>query len=203
VHLRKAGHSYRSISKVLGISESAASLLVVEALRELDVLSTAEAQHVLPMELGRLDAWLERLGERIERGEPKAVEIALQIQARRLALLGAPVGRDSRGGANQGAAGSLQEGSPGSSPTGAHVLAFAEIRAGTAVLGAGAQGMDVEGLRRLVAEAIGQGVVRLPPSPSSSAEAPILAEARHVDAREPARQEEEPAIEGKAGGEAP
>jgi transposase len=86
--LRLAGHSYREIASMIGLSKSEVHRCC-EEWREDHLLATEEAAHTLRAdESARLDSMLLALQPKIEAGEERAIDTALRIQARRAALWG-------------------------------------------------------------------------------------------------------------------
>lgn len=84
--LRRRGTTYRQIAAQLGVSAQQAHRDVTQALR--DIVPSDVAEDVRHMEADRLDGMLEAIWPRVEQGEPRAIEVALQLMARRAALLG-------------------------------------------------------------------------------------------------------------------
>lgn len=176
--LRRQGFSYRAIGKTLGLSEARASRLCSKALAKLERLQEGEALQLRALELERLDNWLLSLRGRLQAGEPKAIQAALQIQARRLALQGLPLA-EMQGGTREEdrerEAQALAAGGHGS-------MAFAELRLGLlSAGGAGASG--AEALRAILSQALQAGALRggppggpLPPSPQGGASPSMLAQ---------------------------
>ena len=176
--LRKAGHSYSSIAETLSsqgrpCSAARANRIVLQALQGLERMQDAEALQLRNLELERLDEWQLRLETRIDQGDPKAIQTALMVQGRRLALQGMPLA------AMQGASVSSSGDATGQERVeggGLGLLAYAELRVG---LGAGS-GQGVEALRGLLSQALQAGAMRA--LPAHQAEQPALpARAEVVD----------------------
>ena len=124
VLLRRAGMDYATVSRTIRVSVSKARRLVAEGLADLALETAAEGAELRTFELGRLDAWLAALGPKIDQGSPEAVNTALALQARRLALYGAGIGRS---GVMQQPLGSTTDGSS----SGVATLSWYELRAGS------------------------------------------------------------------------
>ena len=190
--LRRQGFSYRAIGQAIGISEARAARLCSRALARLERLQDGEALQLRALELERLDSWLLSLRGRLQAGEPKAIQAALQIQARRLALQGLPLAEMQGGTREEDRERDAQALAAG----GQGAMAFAEMRIG--MIGAGAAGASgAEALRALLSQALQAGAMRggpprgpLPPSPQGGA-SPLLsegaldAEAQQLDAESP------------------
>lgn len=153
VRMRRAGIDYRTISRTLKVTDSKARYLVAKALDALSTDTVAEARQLQTLELGRLDAWEEALQERIAKGNAEAINTALAIQARRLALQGAGIGRS---GVMQAPLGSNLGQSEGAEPSGVGTLSYVELRAG--IVGSP---QEAESLRALVSAALQAGAVRM------------------------------------------
>lgn len=122
VKLRLAGVTYPVIAAVCRVSVGTARGYVVEALQEAETDTLGEASHLRALELSRLDAWEASLQDKLEKGSPEAVNTLLAVQARRLALQGAGIGRS---GVMQSP---MTDG--GANPTGTEALGYVELRAG-------------------------------------------------------------------------
>ncbi len=86
LELRKAGATYDEIARRLGYSNrSAARRLVVRAL---DRTVSEPANELRTLECARLDALLQALWPKAMEGNPRSVEVALQVMERRARLLG-------------------------------------------------------------------------------------------------------------------
>lgn len=86
--LRKQGKSYRAIGKELGVSHAAAAKMVKRVLSELDRLTKEEAAEVRRLETERLDAMLEAVWPKAEKGNQDAIDTVLKLQKRRADLWG-------------------------------------------------------------------------------------------------------------------
>lgn len=86
LELRKAGATYDDIARRLGYSNrSAARRLVVRALER---TVSEPADELRTLECARLDALLQALWPKAMEGNPRSVEVALQVMDRRARLLG-------------------------------------------------------------------------------------------------------------------
>ena len=180
VLLRRAGMDYATVSRTIRVSVSKARRLVAEGLADLALETAAEGAELRTFELGRLDAWLAALGPKIDQGSPEAVNTALALQARRLALYGAGIGRS---GVMQQPLGSTTEGSS----SGVATLSWYELRAGSVT------GSTPEALAHakellqaaLQAGAVRQGGAMLSPLPAplatTTVEEPLELEAIEAD----------------------
>src|SRR5262249_20774878 len=83
--LRKQGWGYQAIGEALGFTAQRAHQIVTEAL---DELIKEPAQQILDLELQRLEGMLLGVMEDAEKGDPRAIDSALSIMARRARLLG-------------------------------------------------------------------------------------------------------------------
>jgi hypothetical protein len=84
--LRGFGLTYDAIAKELGYSSSqTAKQAVAAALKSLG--DQTRAEYIAEVN-ARLDQGLVALSERLQRGEPRAWEVVVQIEARRAAMLG-------------------------------------------------------------------------------------------------------------------
>lgn len=88
MELRKKGLRYHEIATELHVSESQAYQDVQERLADIRAKYPEAAEAVRTMELDRLDRWLTKLQPAVDEGDPRAIEVALKIQARRAAYLG-------------------------------------------------------------------------------------------------------------------
>lgn len=88
LELRKQGYFYHEIGAQLGVSETQAHKDVQERLAEIRAQYPEAAEAVRTIELDRLDKWLTKLQAAVDAGDPRAIEVALKIQARRAAYLG-------------------------------------------------------------------------------------------------------------------
>lgn len=86
--LRRAGTSYQQIGEALGITPSGAYRSVARVLARLRKTSDETAEEIRQQELMRLDEMQFALYPTARRGDVKAVETILKIQARRAKLLG-------------------------------------------------------------------------------------------------------------------
>ena len=86
---RSKGEAIPSIAASLGMGTAAVSSLLSQALVERASLSEAELANLRQLELDRVDRWA-RVQEvrHSKHGDPKAAEMLLRLQARRLALHG-------------------------------------------------------------------------------------------------------------------
>ncbi|WP_298209430.1 hypothetical protein [Ferrimicrobium sp.] len=85
LELRLQGMTYRQIGDAMGIADSSAHDLVTAALREIP----APGVELLRREQGEtLRLMLRHLWPRIERGEPRAIEVGVRILERQAKLLG-------------------------------------------------------------------------------------------------------------------
>ena len=110
---RSQGESIPAIAASLGLGTSAVSSLLSRALVERASLVDSELAQIRQLELDRVDRWA-RVQERRhdKHGDPKAAEMLLRLQARRLALHGVRLdlaepeaGRGGRAGIVGGGAG--------------------------------------------------------------------------------------------------
>jgi hypothetical protein len=86
--MRKAGASYDLISSELGITPQGAAKVVKRCLERIEKKTREDTEHVLVMELARLDAMLMGLWDKARRGHEGAVDRVLRIMERRARLLG-------------------------------------------------------------------------------------------------------------------
>ncbi|MCP4099159.1 MAG: hypothetical protein GY748_23295 [Planctomycetaceae bacterium] len=103
LELRKAGASYRSIGRQLGISAPQAHRDVAKSIAELKKLGEENAQAVRELEVQRLDAMLLGLWPQARTGHQGSVDRVLRIMQRRASLLGldAPARQDVTSGGEQ------------------------------------------------------------------------------------------------------
>ena len=86
---RSQGESVPAIAASLGLGTSAVSSLLSRALVERASLSASELAQIRQLELDRVDRWASVQERRHDKhGDPKAAEMLLRLQARRLALHG-------------------------------------------------------------------------------------------------------------------
>jgi hypothetical protein len=86
VHLRRAGLTYSEIADRLGYSHaSGARMAVMALLRENAVEETDEMRLI---ENARLDAWTAALTPACTKGDPRAIDTAVRVAARRARLNG-------------------------------------------------------------------------------------------------------------------
>ena len=135
---RSQGESVPAIAASLGLGTSAVSSLLSRALVERASLVDSDLAQIRQLELDRVDRWA-RVQERRhdKHGDPKAAEMLLRLQARRLALHGVRLdlaepeaGRGGRAGIVGGGAG--ETGSLPPTITGALQLARKASPAGRA-----------------------------------------------------------------------
>jgi len=88
LNLRRAGASYAKIAEVLGISAPASYKAVTRALARIAKTTNEQAEQVLAIELQRLDVATLHVMARVNKGDEKAIETLLKIQARRAKFLG-------------------------------------------------------------------------------------------------------------------
>lgn len=86
--LRRVGASYQQIGEALGITPSGAYRSVARVLARLRKTSDETAEEIRQQELMRLDEMQFALYPTARRGDTKAIETILKIQARRAKLLG-------------------------------------------------------------------------------------------------------------------
>jgi hypothetical protein len=191
--LRKAGHSYRSIAEALSkveggrrCSPERANRIVLKALQGLERMQDAEALQLRQLELERLDDWQRGMEGKLLAGDPKAVQAALMLQGRRLALQGMPLAAMQGSGASGGAE-ALDDGGK-IDGTGTGLLAYAELR-----VGLGASGQGVDQLRAMLAQALGAGAMRQLPGPTPTPLALPGPQGHDVD-REASAQGAEPSL---------
>lgn len=86
---RSKGESLDSIGKALGMKPETVGKALAAELQRRALISEPEARHLRQLELDRVDRWA-RVQERrhASNGDPKAAEMLLRLQARRLALSG-------------------------------------------------------------------------------------------------------------------
>lgn len=92
--MRKAGHSYASISAATGVTRQAAHAAVTRVLKKLSEETNADAEHVRALELDRLDAILAGIWSAAIGGDVDAIDRVLRIMQRRAALEGLDVPRE-------------------------------------------------------------------------------------------------------------
>ncbi len=110
---RSKGESIPAIASSLGMGTSAVSSLLSRALVERASLVDSELAQIRQLELDRVDRWASVQERRHDKhGDPKAAEMLLRLQARRLALHGVRLdlaepeaGRGGRAGIVGGGAG--------------------------------------------------------------------------------------------------
>lgn len=110
---RSQGESIPAIAQALKLGASAVSSLLSRALVERASLSESELANLRQLELDRVDRWASVQERRHDKhGDPKAAEMLLRLQARRLALHGVRLdlaepeaGRGGRAGIAGGGAG--------------------------------------------------------------------------------------------------
>jgi len=110
---RSKGESIPAIASSLGLGTAAVSSLLSRALVERASLVDSELAQIRQLELDRVDRWASVQEKRHNKhGDPKAVEMLLRLQARRLALHGVRLdlaepeaGRGGRAGIVGGGAG--------------------------------------------------------------------------------------------------
>ncbi len=86
---RSKGESLDSIGKSLGVKPETAAKILSEELQRRALVSEPEARHLRQLELDRVDRWTRTQEKRhAANGDPKAAEMLLRLQARRLALSG-------------------------------------------------------------------------------------------------------------------
>lgn len=154
LRLRLAGVSYAEAARVCRVSENTARRLVASALQLAEGETMAEAAHLRTMELRRLDLWESALQDKASEGSTEAIDKLLAIQARRLALQGAGIGRS---GVMQAPLGANAGAPMAGDPSGVAALSYVELRAGIVASPEG-----LESMRALVASALEAGAVRLP-----------------------------------------
>ncbi|MFF4403601.1 hypothetical protein [Streptomyces sp. NPDC001404] len=89
IQMRLDGHSYDEITHVLGYSSRYDASRDFNRALEANLAAEHTSFEVYrETELRRLDAMYLALQQRIERGEPRAIEVALQVSARRCKMLG-------------------------------------------------------------------------------------------------------------------
>jgi len=93
---RKLGYSYPRIGKTLGVSATAAYLMVSEKLNQLSTSLLENAKDVLHMELERLDGVLIPVLKKAKSGDLLAVDRVLRIMDRRARYLGLDAPKEYR-----------------------------------------------------------------------------------------------------------
>lgn len=88
LRLRREGKSVRDISEELGVARTTVHDALVSAMRALREENRALAEHVLDLELERLDSMLDAIKAKIQGGDVKAIDTALKIGDQRAKLLG-------------------------------------------------------------------------------------------------------------------
>lgn len=89
VELRMQGLNFQKIADKLRLSsKSYAYELVAGELAERAKLHGQNADLLRQLEIERYDHWLDKLGPKIRRGDPKAINTAIAVSKRRAALLG-------------------------------------------------------------------------------------------------------------------
>jgi DNA-binding transcriptional MerR regulator len=86
VELRSAGVTYDEIAKALGYSNRKGAWKAVDAALKKTLREATEALREIERE--RLDQMLKAIWQRVLKGEPKAIEVALRISERRARLDG-------------------------------------------------------------------------------------------------------------------
>lgn len=84
--LRRYGYTYGEISKSMGLGGPGVAYRIVQ--RAMRSVIAESAEEVRLTELDRLDGFLTKLQDRIDRGDTKAIDTALRIMDRRAKLLG-------------------------------------------------------------------------------------------------------------------
>lgn len=95
LQLRRAGTSFRAIAETIGIEfeqpnygPGAAFKDYENAIVEIAHLTSKDARAVRTLELERYDNYLLALAAKIQQGDPKSIQTAIQISDRRCKLLG-------------------------------------------------------------------------------------------------------------------
>lgn len=83
---RRKGHTYEEISRYMGLGGPGVAYRIIQ--RAMSKAIVENADEVRAVELDRLDGFLTRLQEKIERGDTKAIDTALRIMDRRAKMLG-------------------------------------------------------------------------------------------------------------------
>lgn len=86
--LRLRGKRVDEIARELGCSMAAVSTHLTKYREELDAASREDAATIRKLEIERLDHYIDKLSPKIEEGNEKAIQTALQAQQRRAKLLG-------------------------------------------------------------------------------------------------------------------
>lgn len=99
LELRRAGLSYATIARRIGLSKSRAHALVQLGLQEARAQNAASAEELRVEELSRLDGMLAKVYPKAAKGDLQAVDRVLKIGERRAKLLGleAPVRIEATG----------------------------------------------------------------------------------------------------------
>ena len=88
LELRRAGASYREIARSLSISLRTAHSVVQRGIGRHIAAVAEQGEHVLALELDRLDRLLRAVWPQAIQGQPQAIDRALRIIERRSAFLG-------------------------------------------------------------------------------------------------------------------
>src|SRR5262245_41842357 len=88
LELRLEGNSYAAIADKLRVGRTTAHRLVRAELESITAECTERATELRAIEVERLDMYPAALAPKIAKGDPKAVECALRVAARRARLLG-------------------------------------------------------------------------------------------------------------------
>lgn len=86
--LRVAGHGFRGIAAQMCVSVSTAHDLVRESLEDLVASQRESAQQLIDLENQRLDEMQFALQEKVNEGNPRAIDSALRVMVRRAKLNG-------------------------------------------------------------------------------------------------------------------
>ena len=88
LELRRAGASYREIARILRVSVRTAHSVVQRGIGRHISAVADQGEHVLHLELDRLDRLLRAVWPQAIQGQPQAVDRALRIMERRSSFLG-------------------------------------------------------------------------------------------------------------------
>lgn len=168
--MRSTGESLASIAAALGVHEETVRADLEAELKARSARSAGEVRYIRQLELDRLDRWAKVQEARHARtGDPKAAEMLLRLQGRRLALLGVSVDPDDgQGRPRRSTGGELGAGEP--SALLARLLGQAAqlgVAAGVGIM-AGQRASQGDARGTISIEA-GQQVAYLPPADAPTA----------------------------------
>ena len=88
IALARAGHTYRDIARALGTHFDIVAKVITAYHNELREQGNEDAKKALAASLARIDHALTKLWPDIDKGDPKAIETMIKLEARRARMLG-------------------------------------------------------------------------------------------------------------------